>query len=66
MISTTTTVVLLLILAALAVAYDIFAEIKNNDFTISFIIGLAARKAPIIALVFGIIMGHFFWSQCLP
>lgn len=65
MISTSTTVIVLCTLSILAVAYDIVAEIKDNKFSISFVLGSAARKAPIIVLVIGVIIGHWFWGQCL-
>jgi cytochrome b subunit of formate dehydrogenase len=61
----TLTVLILIITGVILVIYDAYAEYKNNDYTISSIIGHAALKNPIIPLLFGILMGHFFWSQCL-
>ena len=60
-----TTILILIGITFFLIIYDIYAESKNNDFTISVIIGSAARKAPMIAFAFGVLMGHFFWGQCL-
>lgn len=64
MINTYTTIIFLSVVTLIIVIYDIYAEVQNNEFTVSFVLGSIARKAPIIALVLGILMGHFFWSQC--
>lgn len=65
MISTATTIIFLAAITLVVVIYDIAAEMRDNDFSISFVLASSARKAPVIALAIGIIVGHWFWGQCL-
>ncbi len=56
------TIIIIVVLTFLLVIYDIYALVKGGEeATISVIIGKAAMKRPIVALVWGILMGHWFW-----
>lgn len=61
--------VIVIVLAILGlIAWDIYAVIKGgNKATISYIIATTAKRWPLIAFVFGLLMGHFFFpvdSNC--
>jgi riboflavin transporter FmnP len=51
----------------LIVVYDIWALKKSTktEYTISYVIAKTSLKNPIIAFAFGMLMGHFFWAQCV-
>lgn len=64
---TITTVIFIISACLVIFAYDAYALYRSRDteYTISFVIATAAKRNPIIPLAFGILMGHFFWSQCI-
>jgi hypothetical protein len=62
--STTTIVIYVLIAAGLI--YDAVALAKSYESTISWTLYSGAKKWPIIPLLFGIVMGHLFWSVTGP
>ena len=53
------------------IVYDLFALAmsKKTEYTISYIIGGWGKKYPgiqmLILLALGILIGHFFWPQCI-
>jgi len=64
---TLVTITFIVITTLIILAYDGFAlyKSKKTEYTISYIILKASLKNPIIPFVFGLLMGHFFWSQCV-
>lgn len=50
------------------IGYDVYAlrKSKKTEFTISYIISKYSLKTPLIPFVFGVLMGHFFFFQCIP
>jgi len=59
----TTEIVLISVVVGL-IGYDIYAVIKGGfSNTISWFIYTVAQKYPIIPFGFGVLIGHFFWSQ---
>jgi hypothetical protein len=53
------------------ILYDIFALYmsKKTEYTISYVIGKIGVKYPLIQIIIllslGILIGHFFWHQCI-
>ena len=41
--------------------YDVYAESRNNNDTISVVLNKKAKKNPIIAFAIGLLSGHWFW-----
>ena len=56
--------VFLLVASAVGLSlYDIVAEAREGESaTISQVITDSSKEHPIIAVAFGILMGHWFWS----
>jgi len=47
------------------ILYDIFAYFKEGvNATISSELNALAKKYPIIAFAFGVLIGHWFWGIC--
>ena len=53
------------ILVILIMTYEVLAVIQKQGFTISEIIWFLSKDHPILAVAFGIVIGHFFW-QAVP
>jgi hypothetical protein len=64
---TTLTIVFIIAVTLVILAYDVYAlyRSKKTEYTISYIIAKASLKNPIIPFVFGVLMGHWFWGQCI-
>lgn len=61
-----TTIIILLTVLLLG-GYDIWVYVKaGTPATISWIIWDSAKGNPMIPLMFGILMGHFFWQMECP
>jgi hypothetical protein len=58
------TLTVIVLTAFFLIFYDIYAVCKGGfDNTISWKIYSLAQQYPIIPFAFGVLMGHFFWSQ---
>lgn len=65
------TILVMLGCAILLIAWDIIVVVRDKPTehdTISEIIARQGRLHPIIPFAFGVLMGHFFWTQffCTP
>jgi len=50
--------------AVLLIAYDFWVGLNyGGNYTESWVILQLTHRYPIIAFVFGLLMGHLFWSQ---
>ena len=53
------------------IIYDLFALYmsRKTEYTISYVIGAWGKKYPaiqmLVLLALGILIGHFFWGQCI-
>ncbi len=54
------TIRLLLLCAALLIGWDVYAEGKGEPNTISAVLRVWAKKCPILAAAFGVLLGHWF------
>lgn len=56
---------------AIWIIYDLYAlyRSKKTEYTISYVIGGWGKKYPgiqmLVLLALGILIGHFFWPQCI-
>lgn len=57
---------LIILNVVVMISWDIYVKVKQPDgeATISWVILIAAKHAPIVALAFGLLMGHLFWQNC--
>lgn len=63
----TITITFIISITLIILAFDAYALHKSSktEYTISYIIAKSAFKNPIIPFAFGVLMGHFFFFQCV-
>lgn len=63
----TVTITFIIAVTLIILAYDVYALKKSikTEYTISYVIAKASIKNPIIPFIFGVLMGHFFFYQCV-
>lgn len=64
---TSITIIVIVSVTLLILAYDVFALRKSEktEYTISYVIAQTSLRNPIIPFAFGVLMGHFFFFQCI-
>lgn len=63
----TITIIFIIVVTLVILAYDAYALYRSNktEYTISYIIAKASLRNPVIPFIAGVLMGHWFWFQCV-
>lgn len=61
------TIIFMVAVTLVILAFDLYALRKSEktEYTISYIIAKASLKNPLIPFMFGVLMGHWFFYQCI-
>lgn len=58
------TSIFIIVITAVVILFDLYVYVHKDHETISVVMARFAQRHPVIILLWGVLMGHWFWGLC--
>lgn len=59
------TTLFIIVITVIVIAFDLYVYVHVEHETISEAMAKVAKRHPVIVLLWGVLMGHWFWGMCV-